>query len=228
MTCEPWPIEWPCDTATTAPELLPLAQSLAEQLLWAVSGRRIGACEYVESYWPPCTSECGVPYKGSDGEWRNRGSAAQDCCRILLAHRPVQSVEEVLVEGVTLDPAEYTTDGTWLRRRGECWPCGVVCDDPPVEVHYTAGVPFPEGTALAVGEVACEFLTALTGGSCRLPSRMTSITRQGVTVQLATADEFTTRNRLGLPIADAWLTYVNPGGLSRPSGVYSPDLAMRG
>jgi hypothetical protein len=47
-------------------------------------------------------------------------------------------------------------------------------------------------------------------------------------VQLAAADDLASKNRLGLPIADAWLAIVNPGGLQQASRVYSPDLARRG
>ena len=92
-------------------------------------------------------------------------------------------------------------------------------------------MPFPAGTAAAVGEVACEYLASLQGRECRLPSSATSISRQGVTVVLASSDEFNTlrpgldHRRLGLPIADSWLNSVVGGGPRVASRVYSPDLA---
>jgi len=99
------------------------------------------------------------------------------------------------------------------------------CDDPPITVSYRAGVPFPSGTDLAVGEVACEVLAALQNQPCKLPSRAVSISRQGVTVDLQSADDTVARGKLGLPLADAWLDVTNPRALAVASRVYSPDVS---
>jgi hypothetical protein len=225
--CEEWPITWACDTGDAAPELLVAAEDAARSILWAYGGRNIGRCTYTEGYYPPCAQCPGAPYKTASGQWRN-GGGAHDCCRILLVRQPVASIEAVTVSGELLDPASYATDGAWLRRNGECWPCGDDCSEPPMVVTYTAGRPLPAFTASAMGEVACEVLYGLQGAACKLPSRAVTVTRQGVTVQLAAADDLASKNRLGLPIADAWLAIVNPGGLQQASRVYSPDLARRG
>jgi len=227
-SCEDWPIAWACDTGDVDPELLVLAEDGARSILWAYGGRNVGRCTFTEGYYPGCDACPGAPYKTASGQWRN-GGGAHDCCRILLVRQPVASIEAVTVNGELLDPAAYTTDGAWLRRNGECWPCGGDdCSAPPVVVTYTAGRPLPAFTPAAMGEVACEVLYGLQGAACKLPSRAVSVTRQGVTVQLAAADDLAGRNRLGLPIADAWITIMNPGGLQAASRVYSPDLARRG
>lgn len=223
MTCDAWPVTFPCPTDDLDPALVDVAVEAATELLWALSGRRLGVCTYTESLWPPCAGACGMPYKDPTGAWRNRGGA-HNCCRLLLAHRPIVSVSAVVVEGVPLDAAAYRFDASYLRRWCACWPCGDPCCDAPVLVEYTAGWPLPATTDIAVGEVACEYLAALSGGVCRLPSRITSMTRQGISIELAPVDAASAR--LGLPIADAWLAAVN--GRSSPevaSRVYSPDLA---
>lgn len=222
--CEAWPVIWPCDTATTDPALLDAAKSLAEQLLWSLSGCRIGLCTFREAFRPALTGDCGFPYKDSQGYWNNGGQRGGFCCRVLLSHRPVESITEVLDGSVVLDADQYALEGSWLRRRGSCWSTSFPCDDPELIVTYQAGVPFPAGTGAAVGEVACEYLAALQGGACRLPSRATSITRQGVTVTLDTAADFVERRRLGLPVTDAWLETVAGYGPRVASRVYSPDL----
>jgi hypothetical protein len=223
LLCEPWPIVWPCDTTGVAPELLDAAQSLAGQLLWAMSGYRVGRCSYREAFRPALTGECGVPYKDGNGNWHNGGRLG-DCCRVLLSHRPVSKIIEVIDGGVVLDPSAYAMEGSWLRRRGACWTTSAPCNDPELTVTYEAGVPFPIGTGVAVGEIACEYLSALQNQTCRLPSRATSITRQGVTVTLDTARDFLAVGRLGLPVTDAWLESVVGVGPRVPSRVYSPDL----
>jgi hypothetical protein len=222
--CEEWPIVWPCVIANADPDILDAAQSLAEQLLWALSGYRVGRCVFREAFRPAAAGGCGFPYKDENGYWRNGGRTGSSCCRVLLTHRPVISVTSVTEPGHLLDPAEYVLEGSWLRSRNGCWPMAAECEDPELQVTYLAGVPFPAGTAAAVGEVACEYLTALEGGQCRLPSRATSITRQGVTVTLDTAADFVARGRIGLPITDAWLESVVGVGPRVASRVYSPDL----
>jgi hypothetical protein len=229
MSCEAWPITWPCSTTDVDPELVTLAQSAAQNLLWAMGGRRHGVCTWTERYRPSCSCAgcCAGPYHDAAG-WHNRSGAGAMCCRILLAHRPVREVTAVTIDGDALTADEYDVDAwAWLRRRGACWPCVGECDDPPVEVTYGAGFALPAGTAMAMGEVACEFIAGFTNKVCKLPSRAVSIARQGVTVQLADPSTFVKSGRLGLPIADAWLAVVNPRGLDRPSRVYSPDLAAR-
>lgn len=222
--CEPWPIAWPCPTDGVDPELLAAAQSLAGQLLWSLSGYRIGLCTYREAFVPAASNECGFPYKDSAGNWRNGGRVGGTCCRVLLTHRPVEAVTEVSDGGTVLPADEYALEGSWLRNRLGCWATIGACADPELIVTYQAGVPFPAGTAGAMGEVGCEYLTALQGGQCRLPSRATSITRQGVTVTLDTAGDFTKRGRIGLPVTDAWLDSVVGIGPRVPSRVYSPDV----
>lgn len=224
-TCEAWPVEWPCDITGKTADQLDDAAEFASFLLWGLSGRRIGVCDYVEGYWPATTGVCGVvPYMTRSGTWRN-GYAGADCCRVLLHHRPVVAVEAVEVDGVPLADDEYDiVRGAWLRRRGECWPAAYGCDDPPIQVAYRAGVAPPPGTAMVVGEVACELLKGWAGEACKLPSRAISVSRQGVTVQLADPQQYVENGLLGLPLADAWITATNPNQLVMPSRVYSPDL----
>lgn len=224
MACSEWPIAWPCEVPEPLTDQYVQAASFASMVLWSLSGRRLGVCSYTEGYWPECAAECGQPYKGSDGLWRN-GGAASDCCRILVAHRPIVAVEQVMVDGIVMDPASYDWSDSYLKRMGACWPCGLDCEDPPVAVAYTAGFGYPAGTEAATGELACELIKGWNGDPCRLPSRAVSVSRQGVTVQMADPGAFITNGLIGLPLVDLWLRALNPNGLKRPSRVYSPDLA---
>lgn len=225
--CEDWPVDWPCDVTGKDEAQLALAKAAAVTLLSSYGGRSIGVCVFVEKYWPPVAYDCHGPWKDlSSGAWHN--GPWHDCCRILLDHQPVLGIIAVSEFGVVLDTDAYERDGAWLRRRGACWSAGFDCTDPPVQVTYSAGFPLPAITGMAVGEVGCEILYAMNGDPCKLPSRAITITRQGVTVQLGSADELAKKRRLGLPIADAWLEQVNPNSIPGMSRVYSPDLARRG
>lgn len=226
-TCDPWPVEWPCDITGRPPSQLDDAAEFAAFVLWGLTGRRLGVCDYVEGYWPTLTGDCGV-WKDQTGVWRN-GRYGSDCCRILLHNRPIVSIESVELGTDVVDPDGYDiVRAAWLRRRGGCWPTGSGCDDAPVTVAYRAGQALPPGAAMAVGEVACELLKGWAGEPCKLPSRAISVSRQGVTVQLADPQQYVDNGLLGLPVADAWVRACNPNRLMMPSRVYSPDLASHG
>jgi hypothetical protein len=224
VSCDEWPILWPPDCAPEDPptEQQAEAATFAQMVLWSLSGRRIGICEYVEGYYPNCAG-CPMPYKGRDGLWRN-GNWSSECCRLLMAHRPIVSIESVEQDGEVLDPSWYTWTDSYVKRVGSCWPCGDECEVPPIVVAYRAGVGFPAGTDAAMGELACELIKGWSGEACRLPSRAVAVSRQGVTVQMSDPSQFTTGGLLGLPLVDLWLRAVNPVHLGRASRVYSPDM----
>lgn len=199
---------------------------MAIDLLRAMGGPWVGVCDYTEGYWPACSDGCTGPSKDASGMWHNTGGWA-DCCRLQLAQWPVRAIASVAVLGAELLSTEYRLEGQNLRRWGMCWPCGDDCLDPPVVVSYSAGFSLPLSTPLATGEVACEILAAVQGRECKLPSRAVSITRQGISVQLGSVDEYVKNGRLGLPLADAWLSIVNPEGRRMAPVVRSMDQGRR-
>lgn len=226
---QPWPIDWPCDTGGVDAAVVERALASAQSWLWALSGRRYGQMSITDDlYRAPCSSECGMPYKDTDGYWRNGGLGGHNCCRILLESQPVTSITSVTLYGTTtLSPDDYSLEGNYLLRNGACWPCDDECDPAPISVSYTFGI-VPDGFALAAcGEVACEFLRGMKGDSCRLPSRAVSISRQGVSVEMDDASQFAANGLTGLPIADAWIATVNPAKLPYRSRVVSVDAARR-
>lgn len=234
MNCDDWPIQWPCDISTEDEDLVLLARQSAQQMLWALSGRRFGICTTTEEYSMPCSGGCAFPWGydfGPGVEWRlqrDYGLAyPRLCCRIRLSQTPVRSVDLVLLNGEIMDPADYQLQRGQLARLGECWPCEQECEIAPISVTYTYGIDVPALGQLALGELACELLAGLNGGDCRLPSNAIAVTRQGVTVDLGDAAVLMAQNRIGLPISDAFIRAVNPGKLHQPSGVYSPDLPRR-
>lgn len=224
---QPWTGDLPCDTDELTPEQIEMVRTSAAAYLWALSGRRVGALTTVEEgFRTACSDGCaGMPYKGSDGEWRNSSGSPSECCRIELFRQPVRKINEVRLWGDVLDPSGYTIEGNSLLRIGDCWPCCDDCDVPCIEVDYESGV-VPDGLAVAaLGELSCEFVNAATGKLCKLPSRATSVSRQGVTIDLADAESFAENGLTGLPVVDAFIRTFNPSKLVHRSRVLSPDLA---
>ena len=230
MSCEDWPVRWPCDVADVDPDLLDLARDSAQTLLWSLSGRRFGLCETTESYRIPCNDPCYYPYGDEFGpgvEYQLGYGVRAPCCRIDLSQRPVRAILSVTVQGELLDPSEYALEMDTLWRDGVCWPCDDDCEEPPIVVTYAYGIDPPPLAELAMGELACEFLAGIQGADCRLPSNAVSVSRQGVTVDLGNVETLYNMGRIGLPLCDAFLRAVNPAKLQTRSVVYSPDLARR-
>lgn len=251
MSCDPWPIVWPCDELPGSPEQHDAARSAAQLLLWSRTGRRLGVCTVTEAYRVPVSSSaCGAPYMTDDRLWHNGGRSGGVCCAIDLFNAPVQSIVEVKVYGTTLDPSSYRREGNRLVRRGwSCWPAGSDCDTPPIVVTYRWGVPLvtpveadPDGVppvvgvtasalwglaAAAMGEVALEVTKAMCGDACRLPANAVSVSRMSASVNMQDAQTMIDQRLLGLELADLLILSVNPGRKQGRSRVYSPDMAQR-
>lgn len=185
------------------------------------------------------------PFQQLDGSWINKScSCADDCscvdlCKISLPS-PVCSVDEVKIDGLVLLPDEFkvinfselvktpTVTGT----SGDCWP---KCNDlrkPDTEigtwsVTVTYGRPVPELVLLGAAEMACEIIKNCVGKPCRLPQRISSVTRQGVSISFLDNMEFLDRNLTGLYFTDLAARTYNPSRLSRRPTVYSPDVAHK-
>lgn len=174
-----------------------------------------------------------TPHINAAGQWVNACGCrtAADCsctalCEAILPG-PVGGIESVVVDGVSLPPSAYRVDnGTRLvRTDGECWPScqDFASSDPAVGfwVTYYRGAAPNTLTQYAAGVLATEFYKACSGGKCRLPSGVTSVTRQGVSYSIVAGSfpgGFT-----GIHEVDAVIRIYNPHGLTMPSRVISPD-----
>lgn len=242
------PERLPCDLSSDPDaNVAEIAILAASFVLWSLGGRRHGACAVtVRPCSPRCTSgglwhEFGSGYAPVlyEGEWYNvcGCGASTDCScgplsEIVLPMSPVVAVSGVILDGVELEQGtDYRVDGRRLvRLGGESWPtCQnmAVAPDAPgaFAVVFSWGVPVDYLGEVAAGELACEIAKAMTNdSSCRLPQRASSVSRQGVTITMLDPQEFLSEGRTGLYLADLWLAAVNPHGLSRESGVWSPDV----
>lgn len=203
--------EWPVD-ARCLPEITDENRALvrdavdtAVMVLWALTGRRFGVCptEYV------------LPYRGGscppvprlvDGAWVNQsGGPPGD----VVLPGPVYSVTSVHND-VGEELPVPVLDGDTLR-----------AVPPEVRfVRYLRGEPVPPGAGERVGILARErYLQCVGDSRCRLPRNATSVTRQGVSVQMPTPQEIIDSGSTGLPEVDLWVRALNPGGDSSVSEV---------
>ena len=142
--------------------------------------------------------------------------------RFRLRRQPVRKIHEISIGGQILPSGSY-----YIRNRAEAViepaQCGGLCDGPLVT--YTYGVPPPSAGKLAAIELANELILDYNGdGACNLPSRISDIQRQGISIQIYDPQEFLDKGRLGLFKVDLFLASVNPGRALKPARVVSPDM----
>lgn len=87
-------------------------------------------------------------------------------------------------------------------------------------VDAEIGVP-PDAWAMdTASRLVKELYLSCIGSKCRLPSNVTTVTSQGITVRLRDKEVNTF-----IPELAAWTNAVNPHGARLPGAVFSPDIA---
>lgn len=216
---------------------------VASEILWGLSGRQwAGAgCTYVADLRgrPPEPGTGAWPYYRTYGLspsgpgywwWSSMAGFAwfpqylglqPRPYAIKLPHDQVTSVEQVTINGELFSAWQLVRDG-WLERTdGDSWQKAL--DD--TQITYNYGVAAPEGGVEAVVRLANEIRLFDCGDqNCQLPKRVTSITRQGMTIAVIDPMNFFKIGRTGVYLVDMWLVSVNPNGRQQRAKVYSPDI----
>lgn len=241
----PDPLCCPQWEAATAPQKT-AAIDFATTILWSSTGRRFGECEITVR---PCSpKQCvdgtltwwGGMWSGStwipyiwNGTWFNCGCGGTCSCDPRCQVRlpgPVSTIVEVTIGGVVVPADAYRVDdGHWLvRTDGDCWPqCPDMDTDDGAdifEVTYTRGTPVPPALLMAGAILACEWVKACAGASCRLTGNVQSIARNGIEIQMMDPTELLKFGWTGIREVDMLIKAYNPAGLPYRLRVLSPDL----
>lgn len=234
------------DTRIASVDAAVLARSAqaASEVLWALSGRQFGGLRSADILVLPPACGCDQASPGRSVMWGASSSSLGGAwpfgwifgcaCRaeITLPDRPVTGIVRVSIDGLTVAPAGYRLDdnATLVRVDGSYWPLtgSGIADTatPRMRVVYLWGLVPPVAGVLAARAYATELALAATGSSdCRLPDRVTSITRQDVIKTFADPQQLVENGLTGLTGVDLWVRSVNPRGQTgtRPR-VLSPDI----
>jgi hypothetical protein len=169
--------------------------------------------------------------------WANFWFAMGPCtsCSEVTLPAPVHAITEVKVDGVVLSPTAYRLDEgrKLVRIDGSTWPYRnqlTLPDTGPGTWTVTAqyGESVPTSGAIAIGELACEYLKGLKGQDCRLPRAVTQLARQGVTITMPDLASQFQSGLTGLYFVDLFIKTWNPKGLRSRARAYSVDRPVRG
>lgn len=234
--------------------LLETAALVASGLMFELSGRQFpGEAErLVRPARQPCG--CFGSVASGYGMWAWSGAApfgwswTNECgdklgcgpmSKVKLAGYPVTEIVAVKLAGVVLDPSGYRLDNRRDLIRmadpgppatDQFWPsCQNLAlnDDQPgtFSVAYKWGIGPPESGKAAAAQLAAELFQAFSGKESKLPSGVTQIVRQGITINrvMPTADLLRS-GTTGLELVDFFISEVNPTRAKRRSLVWSPDV----
>ncbi len=222
------------------------AELLAGRVLWTLTGQVFGLCPTkLRPCWQPdmTVSTYGRPGRAgaywsgllNTADSTGRCSCSTDC-RFVGVDRvalpgPVSSIIEVTINGVVVAPSAYRVQNRrWLRRvDGQWWPQHQdlnLADDAvgAFAITYQRGIAVPAEGQLVAGILAMEFARGLLGRQCSLPTGATSVSRQGISVELADMREWFTNGLTGIEPVDLWIMAVNPYKSKRPAKIISPDM----
>lgn len=247
--CLTWDPIW-CDVPTSGLEITGTMLGIATEILWAKSGRQFDQCT---TTLRPCRKDCWggswpfydrwnefgrswpYPYNWA-GQWFNLGCGGcpGSCsCSILYEAKlpqPINRVVEIIVDGAIMPTGSYKVYDfqTLIRTDGQAWP---MCNDLNKNTNQTGtwavtvslGTPVPPAGKLAVGELTAELVRACTGQSCKLPSPVQQIVRQGVSMTFLDPNQMFADGKIGLYFCDLFLSTYNPQGIAARAQVIDVD-----
>lgn len=241
---------WPVDTAcfneeweNLGPEVQTRSLALATASLRRLTGYRVGGCPVTVRPCKPVCSDTGwnyspggfSPYINGNGRWVNSCGCRTDCacgalCEITLPG-PIGEVYEVLVGDLDLT-ADTKVQGNRLIYTGDlecpfpsCQDLAAAPGEPGTfAVTYLNAFRVDGMGAYAAAILAMEFGKACSGGkNCRLPRGTTSVSRQGVTIEIA-AGSFP-GGVTGIQEVDAFIAlWAPPGSPKWSPRIWTPTL----
>lgn len=243
MSACDWPTDptcFPDEWESLDPDLKQRSISLASKTLQRLTGGRVSNCPVTIR---PCAPRCGCglayqPYGdptftplNMGGVWTNACGHVDCGCTVLcevILPAPVGRVDEVKIDGAVLPGTDYRVDGNRLVYTG-AFDCPFPAtqnlalddtEDDTFSVTYLNAHEVDENGAYAVAVLAYEYAKACAGNSCRLPTGVTSIARQGITMEIASGAF--PGGLTGIREVDAFIMLWNPGALSHGAKVWAP------
>lgn len=134
--------------------------------------------------------------------------------RLYLRGTPVHSISQVKYGDTVLDPTRYALFNKRFLKLvgGSTW--NYSCGHGGITVDYSYGMMPPKAGVLAATTLANELLILMGEGSssnqCRIPERVRSISREGISFDMIDPQEFMDDGRTGIWEIDLFIRTANP------------------
>lgn len=247
--CIPSTTKWNLpDGFTPDPDDKHMAEVLAWTSLQSLMGYSLAICPievrpcrqaYAERVYQDYPVNRSGPFEPAlvGGAWVNCacGGDAGCGCGVSWVQLPgyVGRIDEVTIGATVLEKTAYRVDNgsRLVRQDGEAWPSQDLSlpagEEGTWTVRYFQGDAPTEVDDWAAGVLAYEFLKSMSGDKkCRLPSNVTQVVRNGVTMDLA--QNLFLDGTTGIREVDAVIAQRNPNRLSQPPRIVSPDSIRAG
>lgn len=210
----------------------------ASYVLFALSGRKYGGVFTVtESY--RCETSSGPVYLSGSTlntdlyeAWSQipaivlgHGDGSCGCNqRIRLRGRPVKSIDTIVTAAsAVISPTTYRLIDKAIVEF--ITPVDLSDCGGGVAITYSYGATVPKAGRIAARILANELVKAKDcPDECQLPTRVTSVSRQGVSYTILDPQEFLDKGRTGIYEIDLFLQATNPARALKKPRVFSPDL----
>jgi hypothetical protein len=200
------------------------AVEFASLILFKFSGEKYtGIHSTTEVYTSDTNTSVATNPALINGNMYNLPRSVDGLRNLRLRHSPVRSIESVTYMGQILSPSEYSlrNNAYLVRKQSLPWVLDSINE---LSISYTYGTPPPSAGRRAALRLANEFILADMGSTeCALPERISSVSRQGVTLSILDPTEFMNNGKVGIYEVDLFLAAVNPHKAKKRPKVFSVD-----
>lgn len=212
----------PEDTIDPSGPYTDLAVDAATWLLYKLTGEKYpGRNTITECYSHESYNGFTITPAVVQGQFLNTISGGTR--KLYLRQTPALKINSVSINGIVLDPTKYQLrNNAYIVQTNLLeWnisPISEVC------VNYDWGLKPPAMGKLACTLLANELIKSYTMPSqCKLPERVTSVSRQQVSFSILDPHTFLNEGKLGIYLVDAFIATSNPSRARKQPRVISPD-----
>ena len=206
----------------------PYAVTIASELLYKLTGEKFTGVKSVTEYYSKDSLSGTYSPALVEGQMYNLpskvGTSGQNTVvgdrKLYLRHAPIRSVDFVRIGNTLLDSTQYSIrNRAYLVRTGNArWMFDGFNE---IEVSYTYGAMPPEvGRAAAVRFANELILAEMNDERCSLPLRVSSITRQNVSMTVLDPQEFLDNGKTGIYSVDLFIKAYNPDGARKKTKLF--------
>lgn len=143
--------------------------------------------------------------------------------KLYLRQTPVMKIYSVSINNEILEPTSYQLrNNTYLVQTNlNNWNLSPTSE---IVIDYEYGLNPPMAGKQAAIILANEFINAhVYPSQCKLPERVTSVSRQGVSFSVLDPQNFLSEGKVGIYTVDLFISTANPNGAKKQPKVFSPD-----